>query len=154
MKLDRIDLKILRQLHADGRIRNVDLADKVGLSPSPCSTRVRRLEAAGIIVGYEARFDLTKLGDFVTAYGQVTLKNHRRSEATRFERAVARMPEVVQFHMVNGKYDYLMKIVAVGYEGPARVMEELWQADLGVQSYSLFVVTDTPISNRPLPISA
>ncbi|WP_375195188.1 Lrp/AsnC family transcriptional regulator [Sphingobium sp.] len=152
MKLDRIDLKILRQLQADGRISNVQLADAVGLSASPCLTRVKRLEAAGIIVGYEAQFDLAKLGNFVTAYVQIILKNHRRAEAQRFEKAVTRIGEVVEFHMVNGKFDYLMKIVAPGYEGPARIMEEMWQADLGIQSYSVFIVSGTPIRNRPLPI--
>lgn len=152
MKLDRIDLKILRQLQTDGRISNVDLADAVGLSPSPCLARIKRLQKAGIIVGYEAQFDLEKLGNFITAYVQVILKNHRRAEAQRFEKAIIRIREVVEFHMVNGKYDYLMKIVAPGYDGPARVMEDIWQADLGIQSYSVFIVSGMPIRNRPLPI--
>ncbi|PTQ12122.1 AsnC family transcriptional regulator [Sphingomonas oleivorans] len=152
MKLDRIDLKILKHLQANGRITNIQLADAVGLSASPCLVRVKRMEAAGVIIGYEARFDLAKLGNFVTAYAEVTLQNHRRNEASRFERAVCQIDEVVEFHMVNGKYDYLMKIVAPGYEGPAGVMEEIWNADLGVKSYSVFIVTSTPIKNRPLSI--
>lgn len=152
MKIDRIDLKILRKLQADGRTSNVQLAEAVGLSASPCLARVKRLEAAGVIIGYEAQFDLAKLGSFVTAYVQITLKNHRRAEAQRFEKAAARIREVVEFHMVNGKFDYLMKIVAIGYDGPARILEDLWQADLGIQSYSIFIVSGTPIRNRPLPI--
>lgn len=151
MKLDRIDLKIIRELMHDGRMSNVDLADAVGLSASPCLSRVKRLEAAGIITGYEAQFDLTKLGNFVVAYAQIILKNHRLDQARRFERAVSRIDEIVEFHMVNGKFDYLMKIIAIGYEGPARVLEQLWQADLGIQSYSVIVVSSTPINHRPLP---
>lgn len=152
MKLDRIDLKILRKLQTDGRISNVHLADAVGLSASPCLARVKRLEAVGIITGYEAQFDLAKLDNFVTAYVQVILKNHRRVEAQRFEKFVSRIREVVEFHMVNGKFDYLMKIVALGYDGPTRILQEMWQSDLGVQSYSIFIVSGIPIQNRPLPV--
>ncbi|CDO34682.1 transcriptional regulator, AsnC family [Novosphingobium mathurense] len=154
MQLDRIDLKIIRRLQEEGRITNVQLAEAVGLSPSPCLARVKRLETAGIIIGYEAQFDLAKLGDFVTAYVQIILKNHRRADAERFEKAVVRHREVVEFHMVNGKFDYLMKIVAAGYDGPARILEELWQADLGMQSYSLFIVSGMPIRNGPLSIAS
>lgn len=151
MKLDRIDLKILRKLQTDGRISNVDLADAVGLSASPCLARVKRLEAEGIIVGYEAQFDLAKLGNFVTAYVQIILNIHRRAEAERFEKAAVRIREVVEFHMVNGKFDYLMKIVATGYEELTRILEQMWQADLGIQSYSVFIVSATPIHNQSFP---
>jgi DNA-binding Lrp family transcriptional regulator len=152
MKLDRIDLKIIRKLQNDGRISNVALADAVGLSASPCRARVKRLEKKGIIIGYQGHFDLAKLGDFVTAYVQVTLKNHRQEVAQRFEKYVARIDEVVEFYMMNGKFDYLMKLVVTGYDGPARVLEEIWQADLGVQSYSVFLVSATPICHQTLPL--
>lgn len=152
MKLDRIDIKILRRLQTHGRISNVELAEAVGLSASPCLARIKKLETAGIIVGYEARFDLVKLGNFVTAYVQVILKNHRRSEAQRFEKAVLRFPEIAEFHMVNGKFDYLMKIIVPGFDGPGRIMQQMWQADLGIQSYSVFIVSGTPIQNASVPI--
>jgi DNA-binding Lrp family transcriptional regulator len=152
MKLDRIDLKILRRLKTYGRTSNVELADAVGLSASPCLARMRKLEAAGIICGYDTHFDLQKLGNFVTAYVQVVLKNHRRGQAQKFEKAVLRVREVVEFHMVNGKFDYLIKIIATGYDGPGRILEQMWQADLGIHSYSIFVVSATPIRNQSLPI--
>jgi DNA-binding Lrp family transcriptional regulator len=152
MKLDRIDIAILRQLQMNGRMTNIQLAEQVGLSPSPCLTRVKRLESSGVIAGYEAQFDLARFGDFVTAYAEITLKNHRREEASRFERAVCRIEEVVEFHMVNGKYDYLVKIVATGYEGPAAIMEDLWNSDLGVKSFTVFIVTSVPIRKNTLPI--
>ncbi|WP_299310250.1 Lrp/AsnC family transcriptional regulator [uncultured Croceicoccus sp.] len=153
MNLDRIDLKIIRTLQNEGRISNVQLADVVGLSASPCLSRVERLEAAGVIVRYEAQFDLARLGDFVAAYVQISMKNHRRETAMRFERYITRVEEVVEFYMVNGKFDYLIKVVAEGYDGPARVIQELWQADLDIESYSVFMVSATPISHRPLPLS-
>ena len=84
-KLDRIDLKILAQLQKTGRITNVELADAVGLSPSPCLTRVKRLEQAGYISGYGAQINLQKLGEFVTVFTEVTLEDHRSADFARFE---------------------------------------------------------------------
>jgi len=152
MNLDRIDLKIIRKLQDDGRMSNVQVADAVGLSASPCLSRVKRLEAAGIILGYDTQFDLAKLGDFVSAYVQVSMRSHRRDVAQRFEKYVARIDEVVEFYMVNGKFDYVMKLVVEGYDGPARVLEGMWQAKLGIESYSVFMVAATPIQHRPLPL--
>ena len=78
-RLDRIDLKILTQLQQSGRITNVELADAVGLSPSPCLTRVKRLEKAGYITGYGAHINLHKLGEYLTVFTEVTLTEHRAS---------------------------------------------------------------------------
>ena len=79
-KLDRLDLRILSQLQKNGRISNVDLADAVGLSPSPCLIRVKRLEQAGYIGGYGAQLRLEKLGDTLTVFTEVTLSDHHREE--------------------------------------------------------------------------
>ncbi|HEX8937967.1 MAG TPA: winged helix-turn-helix transcriptional regulator, partial [Sphingomicrobium sp.] len=76
-KLDRIDLKILAQLQNSGRITNIELADLVGLSPSPCLTRVKRLEKAGYITGYSALINMRKLGEYLTVFTEVTLTEHR-----------------------------------------------------------------------------
>jgi DNA-binding Lrp family transcriptional regulator len=80
LKLDRIDLKILAKLQQAGRVTNVELADAVGLSPSPCLTRVKRLEQAGYITGYGAHLNLGKLGEFLTVFTEVTLSEHRRGD--------------------------------------------------------------------------
>ncbi len=88
IKLDRLDLRILAQLQKNGRITNVDLADAVGLSPSPCLIRVKRLEQAGYIAGYGAHLRLEKLGDTLTVFTEVTLSDHHREDFVRFETAI------------------------------------------------------------------
>src|SRR5204862_3370831 len=99
-KLDRIDLKILTQLQQSGRITNVELADAVGLSPSPCLTRLKRLEKAGYITGYGAHVRLEKLGDTQTVFTEVTLSDHRREDFARFEASIRGIDEIVECHLV------------------------------------------------------
>src|SRR5713226_3242026 len=97
-KLDRIDIKILAQLQCAGRMTNIELAEAVGLSASPCLTRVRRLEQSGYIVGYGAHINLQKLGDFMTIFVQVTLADHRSADFIRFEARVNSIDEIVECH--------------------------------------------------------
>ena len=113
-KLDRLDLRILRQLQKNGRITNVDLADAVGLSPSPCLIRVKRLEQAGYISGYGAQLRLDKLGDTLTVFTEVTLTDHHREDFVRFEPAIREVDEILECHLVSGGYDYLLKFITRG----------------------------------------
>src|SRR3712207_6665914 len=101
-KLDRIDLRILSHLQKNGRITNVDLAEAVGLSASPCLMRLKRLEKAGYITGYSAHVDLRKLGETITVFTEVTLSDHRRNDFGRFEAYVRNVDEVVECHLVSG----------------------------------------------------
>ncbi|MDB5831570.1 MAG: AsnC family transcriptional regulator, partial [Caballeronia sp.] len=110
-KLDRIDLRILSRLQAQGRITNVELADAVGLSPSPCLIRVKRLENAGYIAGYAAQILLEKMGDVQSVFTQVTLADHRREDSARFVAAIREVDEIVECHLASGGYDYLLKFV-------------------------------------------
>ncbi|MGT2515371.1 Lrp/AsnC family transcriptional regulator [Sphingomonas panni] len=110
-KLDRLDFRILAQLQRNGRITNVDLADAVGLSPSPCLSRVKRLEKAGYITGYGAHVALAKLGETLTVFTEVTLKDHRTGDFSRFEQRARNVPEIVECHLVSGGYDYLIKFI-------------------------------------------
>ena len=89
-KLDRIDIKILSELQRNGRITNVDLAEVVGLSPSPCLTRVKRLEKAGYIMGYGAQLQLRKLGDVLLVFTEVTLSDHRHDDSHESRQIVIR----------------------------------------------------------------
>src|SRR6185295_8994748 len=107
LKLDRLDLRILSQLQKNGRITNVDLAEAVGLSPSPCLIRVKRLEQAGYIAGYGAQLRLEKLGDTLTVFTEVTLSDHHREDFVRFEAAIREVDEILECHLVSGGYDYL-----------------------------------------------
>ena len=111
MNLDVLDLKILRTLQAEGRLTHVELADRIGLSPSPCLRRVKRLEAEGIIEGYGARINRAKVGVGVTVFVAVGLERHREEEAERFRKVVQRLRQVISCHAISGESDFLLEIV-------------------------------------------
>ena len=112
IKLDKIDLKILRDLQADGRITNVELAKNAGISPPPCLRRVRALEETGCIRGYHADIDPEALGFGVTVFAHVGLSSQSEADLIAFEERVAEWPEVRECHMLAGETDFLLKIVA------------------------------------------
>ena len=151
-KLDRIDLKILAQLQRMGRITNVELADAVGLSPSPCLTRVKRLEQAGYITGYGAQINLKKLGEFMTVFTQVTLADHRSSDFSRFESRVRGIDEIIECHLVSGGYDYLLKFVARGLTHYQSVIEGMLEGNLGIEKYFSYIVIKSPVVKLHYPI--
>jgi Lrp/AsnC family leucine-responsive transcriptional regulator len=111
-KLTAADLKILDVLQADGRISNVELAERVGLSPSPCLRRVKQLEADGVISGYAALVDRRKIGLGVIAFVEVQVDRHNDAVAEAFRAAIVREPEVVACYAMAGGYDYMLKVVA------------------------------------------
>ena len=108
--MDDVDRSILAVLEKHGRISNADLAARVGLSPSPCLRRVRRLEETGVIRGYQALVDPVAVGRGLRVFAGVRLARHARPEVVAFERAVTQLPEVVHTHHVTGNYDYLLQI--------------------------------------------
>ena len=110
MDLDAIDRKILRLLQQDGSMQNQQLAEQVGLSPSPCHRRVRALEAEGVIRGYVALVDGKAVGAGFVAYVEVRLEKQASSSSSRFEKAVSDRPEILECIMITGDYDYLLKI--------------------------------------------
>jgi Lrp/AsnC family transcriptional regulator, leucine-responsive regulatory protein len=110
-ELDPIDRKILAALQQDGRLTNVELAEKVGLSPSPCLRRVKRLEQDGMIAGYRAVLDRRKIGLGLTVFVGVKLDPHSAETAEAFEHAVVKVPEVVACHLVSGESDFLLQVV-------------------------------------------
>jgi Lrp/AsnC family leucine-responsive transcriptional regulator len=109
-RLDLIDRKILSELMKDGRLTNSELAAKVGLSPSACWTRVRRLEGNGAIERYVAIISQAALGLSNFVFVEITLEKHTDKVLDRFGAAVARMPEVLEANLVTGEYDYLIKV--------------------------------------------
>jgi Lrp/AsnC family leucine-responsive transcriptional regulator len=110
--LDDIDRRILAALQRDARISNIELAAQVGLSPSPCHRRVRRIEAAGLIRRYVALLDRTKLGLDLTVFIEVALARKDAESVAAFERAVTARPEVLECHIMTGDYDYLLRVAA------------------------------------------
>ncbi|MFQ1062691.1 Lrp/AsnC family transcriptional regulator [Bordetella trematum] len=117
VKLDETDLKILRELRQDGRLSNIRLAERVGLSPTPCWNRVRALEEAGVIEGYTALLSQKALGLPDTVLIEVTLEHHDEATLQRFGEEIIALPEVVEALLVTGEYDYLIKVAVSGTEG-------------------------------------
>jgi Lrp/AsnC family transcriptional regulator, leucine-responsive regulatory protein len=108
--VDDVDRSILAVLEEHGRISNADLAARVGLSPSPCLRRVRRLEETGVIRGYRALIDPAAVGRGLRVFVGVRLMRHARADVVAFEHAVVRLREVVYSHHVTGNYDYLLQV--------------------------------------------
>lgn len=115
-ELDAIDCRIIDALQADGRLSNVDLAHRVGLSPSPCLRRVNRLERDGYIETYRAMLERRLIGLGLTVFVGVKIDGHADDRATVFEAAVVAMPEVIACHMVSGEADYLLEVVVPDLE--------------------------------------
>jgi Lrp/AsnC family leucine-responsive transcriptional regulator len=109
--LDPIDRRIVAELQSDGRLTNVDLADKIGLSPSPCLRRVKRLEQEGYIEGYRAALRRDRVGLRFSVFVAVKIDGHANERAVGFEKAVVAMPEVVACHLVSGEADYFLEVV-------------------------------------------
>lgn len=153
MRLDDIDRHILRELQRDGRLNNVALAERVGLSPSPCLRRVRLLEAAGIINRYVALLDPSKIGMGLTVFARVWLTGQDAATVDRFTRRILKLPEVVECHLMAGDCDFLLRIVAPDLDAYRRFQIDHLTRIEGVQS----VKTEIPMqrvkmsSELPLP---
>jgi Lrp/AsnC family transcriptional regulator, leucine-responsive regulatory protein len=122
--LDEIDRRILRTLQEDARLSNVDLAQRVGLSASPCWQRVKRLEEEGVIAGYITILDQKKLGRPDTVMIEVTLERHDDEAIERFGKALTALPEVLEAYLTAGGYDYFIKVAVDGTEGYERFLRE------------------------------
>lgn len=112
MKLDHNEQKILSLLQANGRISNAQLAEKVGLSESPCFRRVKQLESVGLIKNYVAIVDQRLLGLDITAFVQVSMKDHTSYDEQQFANCVLNEEHIIECHAMSGNYDFLMKVVA------------------------------------------
>ena len=152
VSLDRFDLKILAHLEREGRCSNVELADAVGLSQSPCLVRTKRLQELGVIRGYGADIALEKLGNHVTVFSEVTISSHRPFDFRKFEEAVDQHPEIVEWFNVSGGYDYLLKIVAPNVAYFQQLMERLLQDDVGIEKFTSRIVLRQSSGKRTQPI--
>ncbi len=111
MKLDQIDRKILHHLQENARITNADLAEKVGLSPTPCLRRLRRLETEGIIKGYHTEVNREALGIGVTVVIMIKLEREDEASLRSFEADIRERPEVMECYLVTGKFDYFLRVI-------------------------------------------
>ncbi|GLR54556.1 Lrp/AsnC family transcriptional regulator [Shinella yambaruensis] len=153
MKLDAIDLRILEAIQENGRITKLALAEKVGLSPTPCWLRLRKLEKAGIVTGYHARVAVRRLAPVASVMMEVTLANHRQADFDRFERAVAATPEIVACWSVGGGVDYILKIMAPDIDAYQRLVDDLLDRELGIDRYFTYIVTKTVKEETVLPLT-
>jgi len=145
-KLDRIDINILAELQKSGRMTNSQLADKVGLSPSPCLARVKRLEKAGYISGYSAIINLAKVGTTQIVFTSITLSDHRRTDFAKFEQRIREFEELIECHLVSGGFDYLLKFVVRGIAEYQQMMEQMLDSNIGVTKYFSYIVIKSPVS--------
>ncbi|HWU04600.1 MAG TPA: Lrp/AsnC family transcriptional regulator [Novosphingobium sp.] len=115
--LDHIDRQLLAELQDEGRITNVELAQRVGLTAPPCLRRVRALEEAGVIRGYHADLDGARLGFSITVFALVSLKSQAEDALRAFEDHIRTLPQVRECHMLNGEIDFILKIVSRDLQG-------------------------------------
>lgn len=134
IKLDKIDRKILMHLQEDGRITNVDLAKQAGISAPPCLRRVRALEDAGYILGYNARLDKAALGYSITVFAQIKLVSQAEADLKQFEALIASWPMVRECHMLAGEMDFILKIVAEDWDHYQKFLTEKLTAAPNVTS--------------------
>lgn len=154
LKLDRIDINILARLQRDAKLTNVMLAEAVGLSPSPCLQRVKRLEKAGYIESYRARLRLSKLLESVTVFTEITLCDHRKDDFIKFERGIRQCEFVEECHLVSGGYDYLVKFVTRSVSHYQEVIEGILERNIGMEKYFSYIVIKTILDNDAVGLNA
>jgi Lrp/AsnC family transcriptional regulator of ectoine degradation len=152
-KLDAIDLRILDTIQRDGRITKLALAEQVGLSPTPCWMRLRKLEKAGIVSGYHARIAMRVLAPVATVLMEVTLASHRQADFDRFERVIRDIPEIVACWSVGGGVDYLLKVMARDIDAYQRLVDGLLGREIGIDRYFTYIVTKTVKEDTVLPVA-
>ena len=149
---DRIDQRILGTLQADGRLSNVDLAERVGLSPSPCLRRVKQLEDAGMIDGYRAILNRKAVGLGLTVFVELKVGKHSRDNAAMLQEALMAIPEVVSCHMVSGVSDFLAEVVVPDLEAYERLMTDKILTLETIEDVRSNFAIRTIKSNGPLPL--
>lgn len=153
MAFDRIDRQILALLQEDGRMTNVELAERVGLTAPPCLRRVRALEEAGAIRGYHAELDGTRLGYPITVFAMVSLKSQAEHDLAAFETHVAGIPEVRECHMLNGEIDFILKIVATDLRAFQEILTTRLTPAPNVASVKTSLTIRTAKAESGVPIS-
>ncbi|MFW8634811.1 Lrp/AsnC family transcriptional regulator [Cribrihabitans pelagius] len=152
MRLDDRDIEILRVLSREGRITKSALAERIGLSPTPCWDRLKKLEQAGLIEGYGARINLRKLAPHVTVFVAAELADHTAASFRAFEAAMQRYDEVVACWALGGGFDYLLQIVTRDIDAYQRLIDEMLDARIGLSRYFTYVVTKPVKGQAPPPL--
>jgi len=152
MSLDTTDRKILAALQRDGRMSNAELSEQVNLSPSACHRRVQRLEADGYIRNYVALLDARKMNVPTTVFVEITLRGQAEELLDAFEKAVARIPDVLECHLMAGTADYILKVVAEDTEDFARIHRQYLSRLPGVAQMQSSFALRTVFKTTALPV--
>lgn len=152
MSLDTTDRRILSALQVTGRMSNANLSEKINLSPSACHRRVQRLEAEGYISGYVALLDARKMAVPTTVFVEITLQGQADELLAAFERAVSRIPDVLECHLMAGSADYLLKVVAENTEDFARIHRQHLARLPGVSQMQSSFALRTVFKTTALPV--
>lgn len=152
MQLDDIDRRILRELQQDGRLQNVELARRVGLSPSPCLRRVKLLEEAGIISRYVAVVDQAKVGLNLSMFARISLTAQDAETIEHFIAAMKRLPEVVECYIMLGESDALLRVVVSDLEDYRRFQSTHLTRRNGIQTVKTDVPSETVKQSFALPL--
>lgn len=150
--LDTLDRKILDALQADGRLSNVALAERIGLSPSPCLRRLKNMEKQGVIEGYRAVLNRTKLGLGLTVFVGIKLEHHQDTGSTAFTGTIARLAEVISCHIVSGEHDYLLQVVVPDLESYEKFLIDTLLKLPGVKDVRSNFAIRTVKPPAPLPL--
>lgn len=151
-RLDRIDLRILSQLESHGRISNSQLSALVGLSPSPCLQRVKRLEDAGVIKRYRAEIDWNRICNYLSMVAKVTLKTHTASHVQAFEQLVGKMPEVSYCYALSGDINYIIHFICPNMASYEQAIERVTTAQVSIENISSYVVMREIKANTRFPL--
>jgi Lrp/AsnC family transcriptional regulator of ectoine degradation len=151
IRLDDRDIKILSILQREGRIPKAALAERVNLSATPCWERLRRLEEAGIIESYQAQISLRAFGPVTIVFVQVEIESHKAEDFSRFEAAIAKVPEITECWAVGGGIDYILKLIVHHLDDFQSLIETLLTREIGIKRYYSYVVT-MPVKHEPLPV--
>ncbi len=153
MQLDRYDRHILELLQKEARLSNQELADRIGLSPSPCLRRVKRLEESGLIAGYRTLINARALGLKLMAFIHISMDRHTPERFNNFEASIAEFPQVLECHLITGQdADYLLKVIVDDMDGFQRLLLEKITRIEGVSGVHSSFVMKSPVNTTTLPL--
>ena len=152
MKIDKVDRKILKILQSNAKITNSMLSQLIGLSPAPTLERVRKLEKEGLIVGYHAKLDNTKIGIGVITYVMVTLKGHNKKNIVSFIEKIKDVDNIIECHHITGSGDFILKVVAENIESYQELMLDKVSEIEVTDSLQSMVILSTFKDNKVMPL--
>ncbi len=153
-KIDATDIAILSELQKNGRIKNVELADKIALSPSPCLQRVKRLEKIGLIQSYGARIAINKITDTIQILTQFTITSDTLEAHHQFQKLIIKKPEVMDCFMGSGGFDYQVRFICRNIEHYQTTIQSILDSKVQISKYHSYVVMKEIISRSDYPIGS